>query len=200
MVRGLPDATRVVFDDERSVANAGVLLPAMLADRLGIEALVDRTVDLGERPGAANAGRKVMTLLSAMALGGDCVDDCEVLRSARPGRCSGTRLRRHRRSGRFCVRSPSGTSANWTRCWVTAFNGRGRRAPVLGTNASLLTWTALSVRSTDMTSRAPARGTRTSAGITRSSPPAQGPARCCTSGPGRGRRTRPAARCGLSRN
>jgi hypothetical protein len=81
MVRGLPDATRVVFDDERSVANAGVLLPAMLADRLGIEALVDRTVDLGERPGAANAGRKVMTLLSAMALGGDCIDDCEVLRS-----------------------------------------------------------------------------------------------------------------------
>ena len=42
MVNGLPDATRVVFDDERAVANAGVLLPAMLADRLGIEALVDQ--------------------------------------------------------------------------------------------------------------------------------------------------------------
>ena len=35
MVNGLPDATKVVFDDERAVANAGVLLPAMLADRLG---------------------------------------------------------------------------------------------------------------------------------------------------------------------
>lgn len=81
MVNGLPDATRVVFDDERAVANAGVLLPAMLADRLGIEAMVDRTVDLGERAGAANAGGKVMTLLSAMALGGDCIDDCDVLRS-----------------------------------------------------------------------------------------------------------------------
>jgi hypothetical protein len=33
MVHGLPDATRVVCDDERAVANAGVLLPAMLADR-----------------------------------------------------------------------------------------------------------------------------------------------------------------------
>ena len=32
MVNGLPDATRVVFDDERAVANAGVLLPAVLAD------------------------------------------------------------------------------------------------------------------------------------------------------------------------
>jgi hypothetical protein len=81
MVNGLPDATRVLFDDERAVANAGVLLPAVLAGRLGIEGLVDRTVDLGDRVGAANPGRKVMTLLSAMALGADCVDDCDVLRS-----------------------------------------------------------------------------------------------------------------------
>jgi DDE family transposase len=81
MVKGLPDAARVVFDDERVVANAGVVLPAMLAARLGIEALIDRTVDLGDRPGAANPGRKVMTLMSAMALGADCIDDCDVLRS-----------------------------------------------------------------------------------------------------------------------
>ena len=85
MVKGLPDATRVVFDDERAVANAGVLLPAVLANRLGIEALVDRVVDLGDRPGAANAGRKVMTLVSAMALGADCIDDCDVLRSGQTG-------------------------------------------------------------------------------------------------------------------
>ena len=81
MVNGLPDATRVVFDDERAVANAGVLLPAVLADRLGVEGLVDRTVDLGDRAGAANPGRKVMTMLSAMVLGADCIDDCDVLRS-----------------------------------------------------------------------------------------------------------------------
>ena len=81
MVNGLPDATRVLFDDERAVANAGVLLPAVLADRLGIEGLVDRTVDLGDRDGAANPGRKVMTLVSAMCLGADCIDDCDVLRS-----------------------------------------------------------------------------------------------------------------------
>jgi hypothetical protein len=81
MVKGLPDATRVVFDDERAVANAGLLLPAVLAGRLGIEALVDDTVDLGDRPGAAHPGRKVMTLMSAMALGADCIDDCDVLRS-----------------------------------------------------------------------------------------------------------------------
>src|SRR5205809_214634 len=58
MVNGLPDATRVVFDDQRVVANAGVMLPSLLAGRLGLEALIDRTVDLGGRPGAANPGRK----------------------------------------------------------------------------------------------------------------------------------------------
>lgn len=81
MVKGLPDATRVLFDDERAVANAGVLLPAVLAERLGIEALVEEMVDLGDREGAANPGRKVMSLVSAMALGADCIDDCDVLRS-----------------------------------------------------------------------------------------------------------------------
>jgi hypothetical protein len=40
-----------------------------LAARWGIEALVDQTVALGERPGAANAGAKVMTLVSAMCFG-----------------------------------------------------------------------------------------------------------------------------------
>jgi hypothetical protein len=81
MVNGLPDEARVVFDDERVVANAGVLLPAVLAGRLGIEALIDQTVDLGDRAGAPNAGRKVMSLVSAMCLGADCIDDCDVLRS-----------------------------------------------------------------------------------------------------------------------
>ncbi len=81
MVNGVPDATRALLDDDRVVANAEMLFPAMLADRLGIEALVDRTVDLGDRAGAANAGRKVMSLVSAMALGADCIDDCDLLRS-----------------------------------------------------------------------------------------------------------------------
>jgi hypothetical protein len=42
----------VAFDDDHAVANAGLLLPATLAERLGIEAAVDRLVNLGERPGA----------------------------------------------------------------------------------------------------------------------------------------------------
>jgi hypothetical protein len=74
------ESAAVVVDDERAVANAGVMLPAVLTGRLGIDALVDQTVCLGERPCAANPGRKVMTMLSAMALGADCIEDCDVLR------------------------------------------------------------------------------------------------------------------------
>jgi DDE family transposase len=79
------DAVRVVFDDERAVSDAGIVLVATLAARLGIETLADRFVRLGDRVGAANAGRKVMTLIYAMALGAACIDDADVLRSGRLG-------------------------------------------------------------------------------------------------------------------
>jgi hypothetical protein len=83
------DAIAVAFDDERAVADAGVVLAATLAQRLGIEALVDAAVCLGDRPGAANPGAKVMTLVSAMTLGADCIDDCDILRAGRTGQVLG---------------------------------------------------------------------------------------------------------------
>jgi len=83
------DGIAVEFDDERAVADAGIVLAATLAQRLGIEALVDQHVDLGERAGAANAGAKAMTLISAMALGADCIDDCDMLRAGRTGQVLG---------------------------------------------------------------------------------------------------------------
>lgn len=76
-----PDSVAVEFDDERLIANAGVLLTSTLIERLGLERLVDQTVALGGRPGAARPGRKVCSLLQAMALGADSIDDCDVLRS-----------------------------------------------------------------------------------------------------------------------
>jgi hypothetical protein len=81
---------RVEFDDERAVSDAGVMLVATLAERLRIEALAGRLVRLRrDRPGAANAGRKVMALLFAMVLGADSIDDCEVLRAGRTRRLLG---------------------------------------------------------------------------------------------------------------
>jgi Transposase DDE domain group 1 len=84
------DGVRVEFDDERVVANAGVMIVAALAQRLGIEALAQRLVRLrGDRPGAANAGRKVMALVFAMVLGADSIDDTDVLRAGRTRRLLG---------------------------------------------------------------------------------------------------------------
>src|SRR6266581_9720353 len=86
------DRLRVEFDDERAVANAGLLLPATVAGRLEIEQLVDETVDLGDRPGAARPGPKVLTLCHAMLLGADSIDDCDVLRTGRSGLVCGHRV------------------------------------------------------------------------------------------------------------
>src|SRR3954463_15055393 len=84
------DGVQVNFDDERVVSDAGVMLVATLAQRLGIEALAGDLVRLRrDRPGAANAGRKVMAVLFAMVLGADSIDDCGVLRAGRTGRLLG---------------------------------------------------------------------------------------------------------------
>jgi hypothetical protein len=84
------DGLRVVFDDERAVSDAGVMLVATLARRLGIEALAGGVVRLRrERPGAANAGREVMALLFALVLGADSIDECELLRAGRTRRLLG---------------------------------------------------------------------------------------------------------------
>jgi Transposase DDE domain group 1 len=84
------DAVEVVFDDERVVSDAGIAVVATLADRLGIERLARRFVRLRrDRPGAANAGRKVMALIFAMLLGADSIDGCELLRAGRTRRLLG---------------------------------------------------------------------------------------------------------------
>jgi Transposase DDE domain group 1 len=84
------DGVGVEFDDQRAVCDAGVVLVATLAARLGIEALAADLVRLRrDRPGAANAGRKVMALLYAMVLGANSIDDTAVLRSGRTGRLLG---------------------------------------------------------------------------------------------------------------
>jgi hypothetical protein len=84
------DGVRVVFDDDRVVSDAGIALVGTLAGRLGIEGLVSRFVRLRhDRPGAANAGRKVMALVFAMLLGADSIDDCDVLRAGRTRRLLG---------------------------------------------------------------------------------------------------------------
>ena len=84
-----PDRIHVAFDDHRLVANAGLLLPATLALRLGLGELVDSHVDLGRAPGRANTGDKLMTLVASALSGGDCIDDAGALRSGGTARVLG---------------------------------------------------------------------------------------------------------------
>ena len=84
-----PDGIQIAFDDHRLVANAGLLLPATLALRLGLGELVDRYLDLGDAPGRANTGDKLMALVASALAGGDCIDDADALRSGGTARVLG---------------------------------------------------------------------------------------------------------------
>ena len=84
-----PDRIHVAFDDPRLVANAGLILPATLAHRLGLPQLVRKHLYLGDAPGRANPGDKLMTLVASALAGGDCIDDADALRSGGSGRVLG---------------------------------------------------------------------------------------------------------------
>lgn len=75
------DRLAVTFDDGRLVADAGLVLPATLAQHLGLRQLFDDHVDLGDAPGRANVGHKAMTLIHSALAGGDSIDDADALRA-----------------------------------------------------------------------------------------------------------------------
>ena len=79
--RNNPDRIQITFDDHRLVANAGLILPATLAQHLGLPQLVQQRLGLGDAPGRANTGDKMMTLVASALAGGDCIDDADVLRA-----------------------------------------------------------------------------------------------------------------------
>ena len=71
----------VTFDDPTLVADAGLLVPATLMVRLGLEALVNQMVRLGGRVGGARPGRKVLTLVAAILAGATHIDHVDRLRA-----------------------------------------------------------------------------------------------------------------------
>ena len=87
--RNHPDRIQIAFDDHRLVANAGLILPATLALRLGLPQLLRKHLDLGGAPGRANTGDKMMTLVASALAGGDCIDDADVLRAGGTARVLG---------------------------------------------------------------------------------------------------------------
>jgi hypothetical protein len=87
------DSVRVAFDEPRLISDAGLLVCATLADRLGIEDLVNESVWLDPKsPGACLPGRKVMSLVHGMLAGADSIDDMNVLRAGSTGLILGHRV------------------------------------------------------------------------------------------------------------
>ena len=109
-----PDRIQIAFDDHRLVANAGLLLPVTLAQRLGRSQLVDRHVDLGRAPGRANTGDKMMTLVASALAGGDCIDDADALRAGGVGRVLGCVVKAPSPLGTFLVSWRSRDAADRT--------------------------------------------------------------------------------------
>ena len=99
--REQPDRIHVAFDDQRLVANAGLLLPVTLAHHLGLGELVDRHVHLGDAPGRANAGDKMLALVASALAGGDCIDDADVLRAGDTERVLGCTVKAPSTLGTF---------------------------------------------------------------------------------------------------
>ncbi len=95
------DRLGVAFDGAQLVADAGLLLPATLAQHLGLRELLNRHLDLGRRPGQANRGDKLLTLVASALAGGDCIDDANALRAGGTGRILGFRVKAASTLGTF---------------------------------------------------------------------------------------------------
>lgn len=83
--RGI-DGVEVTFDDETLVADAGLIVPATLIVRLGLEPLVNAKVRLVGRVGGAHPGRKILTLVAAILAGGSHIDHANKLRAGATAR------------------------------------------------------------------------------------------------------------------
>jgi len=71
------DRLQATFDHDGLVANAGLIIPATLMVRLGLEGLIDAWV----KTGSSRPGRKVLTLVAAMMAGATHIDHVNVLRA-----------------------------------------------------------------------------------------------------------------------
>jgi len=73
------ERVEVMFDDPTLVANAGLIVPATLMTRLGLESLINATVRLVGRVGGALPGRKLLTLVATILAGGSHIRHAEML-------------------------------------------------------------------------------------------------------------------------
>ena len=75
------ERVEAMFDDPTLVADAGLIVPATLMVRLGLEGLINEVVRLVDRSGGAWPGRKVLTLVASILVGGSHIDHADRLRA-----------------------------------------------------------------------------------------------------------------------
>jgi len=125
------DQVRVRFDEEKLISDAGLLMTATLAERLGIEELVNESVWLARSaPDAVLPGRKVMSLVHGMLAGADSIDDMNVLRAESTSLVLGHRVMAPSTLGTFLRAFTFGHVRQLDRALVSPSRalGRGRRA------------------------------------------------------------------------
>ena len=70
---------RVVFDDAKTVPNAGLVIPLRLGDTLGMRQAINRRVRGRDRRQRRNSGDKAVPLVAMLAAGGEFISDVDVL-------------------------------------------------------------------------------------------------------------------------
>ena len=138
-----PDRIQITFDDHRLGANPGPLLPVILAQYLGPRELVDRQVDLGDTPGQANTGDKMMTLAASALAGGDCIEGADGLSTGGTARTLGGTVKV---SSSLCAVSGEGMSGNWIGQAASCWPGPGLLERDRAAGRSPSTWTPPSAK------------------------------------------------------
>jgi hypothetical protein len=75
------ERAEATFDDDNLIANAGLALVGVLVLRLGLERLMNDTVKLTGRVGGALPGRKLLTLVHTLMVGGTHIAHADILRA-----------------------------------------------------------------------------------------------------------------------
>jgi hypothetical protein len=82
-----PDRLAITADDDTLIADAGLVLPSVLIDRLGMADLLTQRVTAGAHP-----AEKCLTLIASALAGGDCIDDVNALRAGATAAVLGHRV------------------------------------------------------------------------------------------------------------
>ena len=98
------DGIQITFDNHRLAANTGLILQVTLAQHLDPGELVNDHVDLGDAPGRANGGDKLLTLVASALAGDDCIDDADALHAGGTEQVLGCRVKAPSTLGTFLRR------------------------------------------------------------------------------------------------